>query len=80
MLFNTALTTDCKIRQTIRDHYRCDENVILEHLLPLAQIGVNAKSRAWEKARQMVVNIRRDQIGNHSLVYVQYVNLFLHQI
>ncbi|NRA84891.1 MAG: bifunctional proline dehydrogenase/L-glutamate gamma-semialdehyde dehydrogenase PutA, partial [Gammaproteobacteria bacterium] len=63
MLFNTALTTDCKIRQTIRDHYRCDENVILEHLLPLAQIGVNAKSRAWEKARQMVVNIRRDQIG-----------------
>jgi len=63
MLFNGTLTTTSAIRQTIRDHYRCDENDILNHLLPLAEIEVDAKSRAWEYARQMVVNIRQDQIG-----------------
>ena len=63
MLFNDTLTTNNEIRQTIRDHYRCDENKILEHLLPQAQISVDAKSRAWEHARQMVVNIRKDQVG-----------------
>jgi len=63
MLFNDTLTTTNSIRQTIRDHYRCDENNILDHLLPLAQISVDSKSRAWEHARQMVVNIRKDQVG-----------------
>ena len=63
MLFNGTLTTTNEIRQTIRDHYRCDENTILSHLLPLAQISVDSKSRAWEQARQMVVNIRKDQVG-----------------
>ena len=58
MLFNGTLTASSEIRQTIRDHYRCDENEILNYLLPLAEIEVDAKSRAWEYARQMVVNIR----------------------
>ncbi|NRA71766.1 MAG: bifunctional proline dehydrogenase/L-glutamate gamma-semialdehyde dehydrogenase PutA [Gammaproteobacteria bacterium] len=63
MLFNGTLKTTNSIRQTIRDHYRCDENEIINHLIPLAEISVDAKSRAWEYARQMVVNIRQDQIG-----------------
>lgn len=63
MLFNDSLTATNSIRQTIRDHYRCDENEILNQLLPLAEINVDAKSRAWEQARQMVVNIRKDQVG-----------------
>ena len=63
MLFNGSLKTNNSIRQTIRDHYRADENKVLENLLPIAEIGVNAKSRAWEYARQLVVNIRKDQIG-----------------
>jgi len=63
MLFTKSLTATNPIRQIIRDHYRCDENMILNHLLPLAQIDVDAKSRAWEYARQMVVNIRKSQIG-----------------
>jgi len=63
MLFTTTLTATNEIRQTIRDHYRCDENTILNYLLPLAEIGVDAKSRAWEHARQMVVNIRKAQVG-----------------
>ena len=63
MLFNGSLTAQSAIRQTIRDNYRADENEILAKLLPIAEIGVDAKSRAWEFARQLVVNIRKDQVG-----------------
>ncbi|SES66102.1 bifunctional proline dehydrogenase/L-glutamate gamma-semialdehyde dehydrogenase PutA [Thalassotalea agarivorans] len=63
MLFDGSLTATTPIRQTIRDHYRCDENTILDHLLPIAEIDVDAKSRAWEFARKLVVNIRKDQVG-----------------
>lgn len=63
MLFNGSLKTENKIRQTIRDAYRADENTVLEKLIPIAEIDVDAKSRAWDYARQLVVNIRKDQIG-----------------
>ncbi|XQW85574.1 bifunctional proline dehydrogenase/L-glutamate gamma-semialdehyde dehydrogenase PutA [Thalassotalea piscium] len=63
MLFSGSLTTTNSIRQTIRNTYRADENEILAALLPIAEISVDAKSRAWEYARQLVVNIRKDQIG-----------------
>lgn len=64
MLFNGSLKTNNNIRQTIRDNYRADENKVLENLLPIAEISVDAKSRAWEYARQLVVNIRKDQVGS----------------
>lgn len=64
MLFTHSLKATNPIRQNIRDHYRCDENMILEHLLPLAQISMDAKSRAWEHARKIVVNIRKDNVGS----------------
>jgi len=63
MLFNGSLVTDCPIRQKIRDFYRIDEEIVVDHILPLAEVGVSARSRAWERARQMVVNIRNDQQG-----------------
>ncbi|WOH35767.1 bifunctional proline dehydrogenase/L-glutamate gamma-semialdehyde dehydrogenase PutA [Thalassotalea fonticola] len=63
MLFNGTLTTNDPIRQQIRDHYRANENEVLNTLLPLAEIGANARSRAWERARQLVVQIRKDQTG-----------------
>lgn len=63
MLFNGSLTSDDKVRQQIRDHYRANENEVLNTLLPLAEIGANARSRAWERARQLVVKIRKDQSG-----------------
>ncbi|WP_286263280.1 bifunctional proline dehydrogenase/L-glutamate gamma-semialdehyde dehydrogenase PutA [Thalassotalea atypica] len=63
MLFNGSLKAQDSIRQTIRDHYRADENKVLDTLLPIAEIDVEAKSRAWDYARQLVVNIRRDQEG-----------------
>ncbi|MFD2167708.1 bifunctional proline dehydrogenase/L-glutamate gamma-semialdehyde dehydrogenase PutA [Thalassotalea euphylliae] len=63
MLFTGSLKAESTIRQTIRDHYRADENKVLENLLPIAEISVDAKSRAWDYARQLVVNIRKDQVG-----------------
>jgi RHH-type proline utilization regulon transcriptional repressor/proline dehydrogenase/delta 1-pyrroline-5-carboxylate dehydrogenase len=63
MLFDGSLSTSDPIRQKIRDFYRIDENQVVEHILPLAEVGVGARSRAWERARQMVVNIRNDQQG-----------------
>ncbi|MFT5162661.1 MAG: RHH-type proline utilization regulon transcriptional repressor/proline dehydrogenase, partial [Alteromonadaceae bacterium] len=63
MLFNDSLVTNSPIRQQIRDHYRIDENTIVNHLIPLADIGVSARTRAWDRARQIVVEIRKQQVG-----------------
>ena len=63
MLFKGDLTTHCPIRQKIRDFYRIDENAVIDHILPLAEVGVKARSRAWERARQIVLNIRKEQDG-----------------
>ena len=67
MLFNDSLITDCQIRQNIRKFYRIDENVAVDHILPLAEVNVSARSRAWERARQMVLQIRQDQAGNGAI-------------
>ncbi|NQZ11855.1 MAG: bifunctional proline dehydrogenase/L-glutamate gamma-semialdehyde dehydrogenase PutA, partial [Algicola sp.] len=63
MLFNGSLVTHDPIRQNIRDNYRVDENVIVNHLIPLAEVGVNARTNAWERARKLVVEIRKQQVG-----------------
>jgi len=67
MLFTGSLTSDCTIRQKIRDFYRIDENVAVDHILPAAEVNVSARSRAWERARQMVLQIRQDQEGNGAI-------------
>ena len=63
MLLKDDLTTTSPLRQTIRDFYRIDEEQVIEHILPLAEVGVQARSRAWERARQMVLNIRQTEEG-----------------
>ena len=63
MLLKDDLTTTSPLRQTIRDFYRIDEEQVIEHILPLAEVGVKARSRAWERARQMVLNIRQTEEG-----------------
>ena len=67
MLFNGSLITDCPTRQKIREFYRIDENIAVDHILPLAEVNVSARSRAWERARKMVLNIRQDQAGNGAI-------------
>ena len=67
MLFNGNLVTSDPIRQKIRDFYRIDENQAIDHILPLAEVSMGARSRAWERARKMVLQIRNDQDGNSGI-------------
>ncbi len=63
MLFTDSLQTDDPIRVEMNAFYRKDEAAVLAHLLPIADISQAARSRAWERARTLVVNIRKAQIG-----------------
>jgi RHH-type proline utilization regulon transcriptional repressor/proline dehydrogenase/delta 1-pyrroline-5-carboxylate dehydrogenase len=63
MLFDGNLVTESPIRQKIRDFYRIDEDLAVEHILPDAEVNMRARSRAWERARKMVLQIRNDQEG-----------------
>jgi RHH-type proline utilization regulon transcriptional repressor/proline dehydrogenase/delta 1-pyrroline-5-carboxylate dehydrogenase len=67
MLFTDSFSTDSPIRQKIREFYRIDENAAVEHILPLAEIDPSAGSRAWEKARKMSLQIRKDESGNGAI-------------
>ncbi len=57
------LETSDPIRQALRADYRRDETAVLADLLPLADISSAARSRAWERARKLVINIRKEQVG-----------------
>ncbi|PKH01574.1 trifunctional transcriptional regulator/proline dehydrogenase/L-glutamate gamma-semialdehyde dehydrogenase [Psychromonas sp. MB-3u-54] len=63
MLFDGNLVTESTIRQKIRDFHRIDENLAVDHILPEAEVNMRARSRAWERARKMVLQIRRQQEG-----------------
>jgi RHH-type proline utilization regulon transcriptional repressor/proline dehydrogenase/delta 1-pyrroline-5-carboxylate dehydrogenase len=67
MLFTDSLITDCPIRQKIREFYRIDEDTAVDHILPMAEVNVSARSRAWDRARNMVLKIRQDQEGNGAI-------------
>ncbi|MDP5039835.1 MAG: hypothetical protein NWQ26_03065, partial [Paraglaciecola sp.] len=64
MLFNGTLITASPLRQKIRDFYRIEENLAVNHILPDAEINMLARSRAWERARTTVLRIRREQEGH----------------
>ena len=64
MLFNGNLMTECPIRQKIRDFYRIDEEAAVDYILPQAEVSMRAKTRAWERARKMVLQIREESEGS----------------
>jgi len=64
MLFEGNLVTESVTRQKIRDFYRIDEELAVDLILPAAEVNMLARSRAWERARKMVLQIRDDQQGN----------------
>ncbi|MCU7552997.1 bifunctional proline dehydrogenase/L-glutamate gamma-semialdehyde dehydrogenase PutA [Alteromonas sp. ASW11-19] len=64
MLTNDDLYTTTPLRQRIRDYYRISESVAIDQILPIAEVNPRARSRAWERARKMVLQIRRDQEGH----------------
>ena len=60
MLINDTLHTTSPLRQRIRDYYRISESVAVDQILPIAEVNPRARSRAWERARKMVLQIRRE--------------------
>jgi len=64
MLIDNSTQTQCPIRQKIREFYRIDEAQAVDHILPEAEVNMRARSRAWERARTMVLQIRREQEGH----------------
>jgi RHH-type proline utilization regulon transcriptional repressor/proline dehydrogenase/delta 1-pyrroline-5-carboxylate dehydrogenase len=64
MLFDGSLVTESATRQKIRDFYRIDEDLAVEYILPGAEVNLRARSRAWERARKIVLQIREDQKGH----------------
>ncbi len=64
MLINDTLHTTSPLRQRIRDYYRISESVAVDQILPIAEVNPRARSRAWERARKMVLQIRREQEGH----------------
>ncbi|MBT1450250.1 bifunctional proline dehydrogenase/L-glutamate gamma-semialdehyde dehydrogenase PutA [Glaciecola sp. XM2] len=60
MLVRSNLATKSLIRQKIRDFYRIGEARAIDHILPEAEVSMRARSRAWERARTMVLRIRRE--------------------
>lgn len=60
MLVRNSLVTESLIRQKIRDFYRFSEARAVDYILPEAEVSMRARSRAWERARTMVLRIRRE--------------------
>ncbi len=63
VLFEGAFSGSDSVGAVLRDFYRKDETDVLNYLVPLAETGSAARSRAWERARELVVNIRAQQVG-----------------
>ena len=63
MLLTGDPTEGSSQRQDLRAYYRRNESTVLEALLPIADTGSAARSRAWERARKLVVRIRELQEG-----------------
>lgn len=64
MLTHDDLYISAPIRQRIREYYRISESVAIDQILPIAEVNPRARSRAWERARKMVLQIRREQEGH----------------
>ena len=64
MLTQTPLNANSPIRQKIRDFYHIDEAQSVAHILPEAEVSMRARSRAWERARTLVLRIRKEQEGH----------------
>ncbi len=64
MLFSEQLCSTTPLRQAIRDYHRIDEDKAIDFILPEAEIDMRTRSRAWDRARQLVLRIRQEQEGH----------------
>ena len=64
MLLSDQLGSTTPVRQAIRDYHRIDEDKAIDFILPEAEIDMRTRSRAWDRARQLVLRIRQEQEGH----------------
>lgn len=64
MLTTNMAGSACPLRTKIRDFYRITEDEAIAAILPVAEVNMSARSRAWERARTMVLHIRNEQEGH----------------
>lgn len=64
MLVKNLPSSQDPIRQKIREFYRIDEAQAVKHILPEAEVSMATRSRAWERARTLVLRIREEQEGH----------------
>ena len=63
-MYTTAtIDTSCPLRNKIRDFYHISDDAAIDELLPMVTVSNRQKSRAWERARELVLAIRKEQIG-----------------
>ncbi len=60
MLFHPKILNQSALRQKIRDFHRVNESTAIDHILPLAEVSNLLRSKAWERARTMVLRIREE--------------------
>jgi RHH-type proline utilization regulon transcriptional repressor/proline dehydrogenase/delta 1-pyrroline-5-carboxylate dehydrogenase len=58
VLLPRIFETNTELRKTIHQHYRCDEEVVLNALLPLATLDANAQSRVNGQALELAGLVR----------------------
>ena len=63
MFSTAAIETSCPLRQKIRQYYHSSEEAVMREILSNLSITNTHKTRAWERARALVVNIRDTQAG-----------------
>ncbi|MGH1373159.1 MAG: bifunctional proline dehydrogenase/L-glutamate gamma-semialdehyde dehydrogenase PutA [Cellvibrionaceae bacterium] len=63
MFSNQSLASTDPLLQQMRGYYRRDEDRVVEELLPKAALAIPARARVWDKARELVIGIRRAQTG-----------------
>jgi RHH-type transcriptional regulator, proline utilization regulon repressor / proline dehydrogenase / delta 1-pyrroline-5-carboxylate dehydrogenase len=63
MLTNQPLPIADAFLKAFRDSYRSDEDAVIEALLPEAKLTAPVCARAWDRARELVIGIRRAQAG-----------------
>ncbi len=63
MLYKSPFPAIDPLRQIICDYYRKDESRVVEELLQFTRPGAAGRARVWNRARELVVTIRKDQVG-----------------
>lgn len=63
MLYPENHSAPDNLRQEIRDAYRLDEGQVVDSLLAQDQVDAISRAKIWQKARDLILHIRKEQEG-----------------